>query len=222
MVRWTPRRKPPPSSLCEVSHTRPVPGMIGLWSQRSPASVPDEVTNEATQSYFGSIGRRHHASWPVAGFTETSSSPGVRAVFCKLRRLGYVEGKDLLIERYSGEGRAAQYPDLAREVVVRNPDLIIAFSTNLTLDFKATTTTISIVGVFAAPIEAFPGAMMVAVDQSRRSGRKTSAASLRISRSAGRLFGVNELQSLLVFDIRNCYFLMVVFGYISIARDARS
>jgi len=38
--------------------------------------------------------------------------------------------------------------------VVRNPDPIIACSTNLTLDFKATTTTIPIVGVFAAPIEA--------------------------------------------------------------------
>jgi hypothetical protein len=43
---------------------------------------------------------------------------------------------------------------LAREVVIRDPDLIIAFSTNLTLDFKATTTTVPIVGVFAAPIEA--------------------------------------------------------------------
>jgi putative tryptophan/tyrosine transport system substrate-binding protein len=38
--------------------------------------------------------------------------------------------------------------------VVRNPDLIIAFSTNLTLDFKAAATTIPIVGVFGVPIEA--------------------------------------------------------------------
>jgi putative ABC transport system substrate-binding protein len=58
-----------------------------------------------------------------------------------------------LIERYSGEGRAAQYPDLARDIVRRNPDLIIAFTTELTLDFKAATTTIPIVGIFGTPVE---------------------------------------------------------------------
>jgi putative tryptophan/tyrosine transport system substrate-binding protein len=69
------------------------------------------------------------------------------------RRLGYVEGDNLLIERYSGEGRASHYPDLARDVVSRNPELIVAITTRLVLDFKAATTTIPIVGVFAAPIE---------------------------------------------------------------------
>src|SRR5262249_17227503 len=43
---------------------------------------------------------------------------------------------------------------LARDVVSRNPDVIISITTNLTLDFKAATTTIPIVGVFAFPIEA--------------------------------------------------------------------
>ena len=35
----------------------------------------------------------------------------------------------------------------------RNPDLIIAVSNNLVLDFKAATTTIPIVGAFASPVE---------------------------------------------------------------------
>jgi putative tryptophan/tyrosine transport system substrate-binding protein len=68
--------------------------------------------------------------------------------------LGYVEGRNLLIERYSGEGRAAHYPELARNVVTRNPYLIIAVGDDLVLDFKATTTTIPIVGIFGNPIEA--------------------------------------------------------------------
>jgi len=42
---------------------------------------------------------------------------------------------------------------LARDVVRRNPDVIIAFTNYLVLDFKATTTTIPIVGVFASPVE---------------------------------------------------------------------
>jgi putative tryptophan/tyrosine transport system substrate-binding protein len=74
------------------------------------------------------------------------------AIFKELRRLGYVEGQNLLIERFSGEGRAAHYLDLARDVVRRKPDVIISSTTDLTLDFKAATTTIPIVGLFAYPV----------------------------------------------------------------------
>jgi putative tryptophan/tyrosine transport system substrate-binding protein len=94
-----------------------------------------------------------HPSYPVSALTDTSFSPGVRAIFTGLRRLGYIEGKNLLIERYSGEGQAAHYPDLARDVVAHNPDLIITTGDDLVLDLKATTTTIPIVGIFLAPIE---------------------------------------------------------------------
>jgi putative ABC transport system substrate-binding protein len=93
-------------------------------------------------------------SFLVTEMTETSGDPALRALFNELRRLGYVEGQNLLIERYSGGGRAAHYADLARDVVSRNPDLIVAFTTNLVLDFKTATTTIPIVGVFGFAIEA--------------------------------------------------------------------
>ena len=94
-------------------------------------------------------------SHPVGKMTETSGDPLFRAVFNELRRLGYIEGQSLLIERYSGEGRASHYADLARDVVSRNPDVIISIGTNeFTLDFKAATTTIPIVGIFAVPVEA--------------------------------------------------------------------
>jgi putative ABC transport system substrate-binding protein len=42
----------------------------------------------------------------------------------ELRRLGYVEGENLIIERYSAEGHHERYADLAREIVTRNPDAI--------------------------------------------------------------------------------------------------
>jgi ABC-type branched-subunit amino acid transport system substrate-binding protein len=47
-----------------------------------------------------------------------------QAFFEELRRLGDVEGENLAVERYSGEGRPERFADLAREVVSRNPDLI--------------------------------------------------------------------------------------------------
>ena len=93
-------------------------------------------------------------SFPVGKMTETSGDPLFRAVFNELHRLGYIEGQSLLIERYSGEGHAAHYPDLAREVVSRNPDVILSIGSNaLTLDFKAATTTIPIVGLLSSPVE---------------------------------------------------------------------
>jgi putative tryptophan/tyrosine transport system substrate-binding protein len=91
---------------------------------------------------------------PVADINQASKgSLAIFVVFEELIRLGYVEGRNLLIERYSGEGRAAHYPELAREIVSRNPDLIIPFGNFLVLDVKAATSTIPIVGIFGQPIE---------------------------------------------------------------------
>ena len=95
-----------------------------------------------------------HPTVPVADQNQASrGSLAIPAIFEELIRLGYVEGRNLLIERYSGEGRAAHYPDLARQIIGQNPDLIIAISSNLTLDFKAATSTVPIVGIFQVPVE---------------------------------------------------------------------
>jgi putative tryptophan/tyrosine transport system substrate-binding protein len=48
------------------------------------------------------------------------------AFFGDLRQSGYVEGKNLVVERYSGEGRVERFRDLASGVVRRDPDLIYA------------------------------------------------------------------------------------------------
>jgi putative ABC transport system substrate-binding protein len=75
-----------------------------------------------------------------------------RMFFEELSRLGYVEGQNLVVERYSGEGRTEHYADLAREVVNTHPDLIFQITTRLALNFKAETTTIPIVTITADPI----------------------------------------------------------------------
>jgi ABC-type uncharacterized transport system substrate-binding protein len=76
-----------------------------------------------------------HPTTPVADINQASKgSLVIPAIFEELIRLGYVEGRNLLIERYSGEGRAAHYPELVRAVVSRNPDLIIAISNNHPID----------------------------------------------------------------------------------------
>ena len=70
----------------------------------------------------------------------------------ELKRLGYVEGKNLVVDRYSAEGQADRYADLAREVVSTNPDLISTIGTPLTLRFKAATSTIPVVTLTGDPI----------------------------------------------------------------------
>ena len=75
-----------------------------------------------------------------------------RMFFEELSRLGYVEGLNLVVERYSSEGRTEHYADLARDVVNTHPDLIFSVTTRLALNFKAATTTIPIVTTTADPI----------------------------------------------------------------------
>jgi putative ABC transport system substrate-binding protein len=74
--------------------------------------------------------------------------------FEELRRLGDVEGQNLTIERYSGEGRPERYGDLAREVVNRNPDVIIASTNAVAQAVRTATGTIPIVWVGGDPIQA--------------------------------------------------------------------
>ena len=92
-------------------------------------------------------------AYPAGPVTRNLNDSVGQALFNELHRLGYVEGDNLLVERFSGEGRAAHFPDLAQEVVRRKPDVIISNTTFLTLDFKAATTTIPIVGIFGYPVE---------------------------------------------------------------------
>ena len=70
----------------------------------------------------------------------------------ELQRLGYVEGQNLIIDRYSAEGRPEQYGDLAREVVSTPPDLIVVTGVPMTAKLKAATNTIPIVAITGDPI----------------------------------------------------------------------
>ena len=72
--------------------------------------------------------------------------------FDRLRQLGYVEGKTLIIDRYAAEGEAERYVDIARNVVQSKPDVIvIAISHPLIAQLAKETSTIPIVAVMGCP-----------------------------------------------------------------------
>jgi ABC-type uncharacterized transport system substrate-binding protein len=72
------------------------------------------------------------------------SLEGLRA---GLRDLGYVEGKNIVIEYRSAEGNYDRLPELAAELVRLKPDVLVTSATPGTLAAKQATTTIPIVMV---------------------------------------------------------------------------
>jgi putative ABC transport system substrate-binding protein len=92
------------------------------------------------------------AATPITQMHEGSAFVPQRAFFEELRRLGYVEGKNLIVLRFTSGGQGERIPDVAREVVAATPDVIFAFSSRMVLQLEKETTTIPIVGYTADPI----------------------------------------------------------------------
>jgi putative ABC transport system substrate-binding protein len=101
------------------------------------------------------------AAWPLAargqqaewvrriGVLETTSLPLNAANFEAfrqgLRELGHIEGRNLVIEYRSAEGRPERFPQLAMELVRLNCDLIVTRGTPAALAAKQASETIPIV-----------------------------------------------------------------------------
>ena len=119
-------------------------GGVAAWPVAARAQPP------ATQSRIAIF----HPAIPTTHLTETGGGSAWRAFFAELRRLGYVEGENLIIERYSAEGHHERYADLAREIVTRNPDLIVTGTNPVVKSVTAATSTIPVVAFMLDPLKA--------------------------------------------------------------------
>jgi putative ABC transport system substrate-binding protein len=77
-------------------------------------------------------------------------APGYTVFYEELQRLGYVEGKNLIVDRW--QYQSGRLEEIAREVVDTKPDVIACYGTPMTLRLKAATTTIPIVTMTGDPI----------------------------------------------------------------------
>jgi putative tryptophan/tyrosine transport system substrate-binding protein len=75
----------------------------------------------------------------------TVSVPGRELFQRELRKLGYVEGKNIAFEYRSAENKLERLPDLINELVRLNVDVLVTGSTAATLAAKSATKTIPIV-----------------------------------------------------------------------------
>ena len=95
-----------------------------------------------------------HPAIPTTLITETGGGSAWPAFFAELRRLGYIEGENLIVERYSAEGHHERYAELAREIVTRNPNLIVTGTNPVVIAFTAATKTIPVVAFMLDPLKA--------------------------------------------------------------------
>jgi putative ABC transport system substrate-binding protein len=90
---------------------------------------------------------------PISDLTETAARyPAFRAFLSELRRVGFVEGRNLTVERYSADGHPERYAQIVADVVRGNPDAVLIYTVSLVQEFKAQTKTIPIVYYGVDPV----------------------------------------------------------------------
>src|SRR4249919_2293962 len=89
-------------------------GAAAAWPLVARAQQPNKVFRLAFVS-------------SVADLSETGQD---NSLFVEFRRLGYVEGQNLVVLRFSAQGDASRYDTTVREAVNSSPDVILVTGTN--------------------------------------------------------------------------------------------
>ncbi|WJR78640.1 ABC transporter substrate-binding protein [Bradyrhizobium sp. NP1] len=93
-----------------------------------------------------------HSGIAADSLTESGGPFWVRRFYETLRKLGDVEGGNLVVERFSAEGHSERFVPVVAEVVGRKPDVIVANLNDFVKTFMAATTSIPIVAITGDPI----------------------------------------------------------------------
>jgi putative ABC transport system substrate-binding protein len=89
---------------------------------------------------------------PSRAIEEIRTNPIYRAFVDELARLGFAEGQNLVVDRYSGDGHMDSYPELARTVVNNNPEAILTSAGPMTLALREATQSIPILTIIGDPV----------------------------------------------------------------------
>ena len=75
-------------------------------------------------------------------FSTPAAEPNLAALLAGLRDLGYVEGRNIVLEYRGAEGRPERVSGLAHQIVALKPDLIVVLGGDLVPFVKGATSTI--------------------------------------------------------------------------------
>jgi putative ABC transport system substrate-binding protein len=73
-------------------------------------------------------------------------------MYLELRRLGHIEGENLIVDRFSARGHAERLANVAKKIVKRKPEAILSESNVIARALAAATTAIPIVSWMGDPI----------------------------------------------------------------------
>jgi len=91
----------------------------------------------------------------VGSNTSATAPHGVAAFWARLRELGWVQGRNLVVEERWADGHLDRLPDLFTDLAHREVDVIVTYNTAAALAAKKATSTIPIVdAVMGDPVQA--------------------------------------------------------------------
>lgn len=122
-------------------------GLFAIFAACIVLAVPDPAGAQRS-------GKTYRIGYLTAA-SERAFRPRLTALRQGLRALGYVEGKNIVIDERFASGRAGRVPALAADLVGRKPDVIVIHGTAATRATKAVAGSIPIVfRVVADPVSA--------------------------------------------------------------------
>ena len=108
---------------CAQTSARPGVKRLAIFH---PTDPPEEITSNTNRVY--------------------------KAYFDELKKHGYIEGQNLIVERYSALGHPDRIGDLAREIVANHPDVVLPLSGVFLREMMALHSFIPMVGPTADPV----------------------------------------------------------------------
>jgi len=130
-------------------HRRGFIGLVGgaaVWPLAARAQQSSKIASKVYRIAYA------HPSAPTSSLSETGDIPYIRTFFGELRRLGYVEGQNYEMARYSGGGKTERYAELAQEVVRANPDVVVTVTSRMVMAFQAASNIIPVVASTCDPV----------------------------------------------------------------------
>jgi putative ABC transport system substrate-binding protein len=116
-------------------------GAAGLWPLATRAQQATKI-------------KRVAMIHPASADMRIGGDPYYSIIFEEMKRLGYVEGVNLMVDRRSAEGRFDRFPEIARDVVATRPNVIYVLSTRLALALQSETRTVPVVAWMTDPVAA--------------------------------------------------------------------
>jgi putative ABC transport system substrate-binding protein len=128
----------------------------------------------ATRSAWAQAAAKQHRIAFISmaqGLAKWREAPIGRVFFSELRRLGYVEGDNLIVEGFSADGHTEHLIDAAQQAVSRNPDVIVVADNLAAL--RPAISTSAIVAIMGEPLN-----MGLATSLARRPGDNLTGVSM--------------------------------------------